>query len=162
MIDYLKTHVSIYMKYYLQFIFLFISSFCFSQAQYDSVLAKKTGADEYGMKKYVLVMLKTGSNTSTANKNFKDSCFKEHLNNIGRLANENKLVVAGPITSKNSNTYRGIFILSVASQSEAIEVLKTDAAIRFKFLDYELFDWYGSAALSTYLENVEKVTKKNF
>ena len=27
---------------------------------YDSVLAKKLGADKYGMKKYVMVFLKTG------------------------------------------------------------------------------------------------------
>ena len=29
---------------------------------YDSTLAAKLGADDYGMKKYVFVILKTGSN----------------------------------------------------------------------------------------------------
>ena len=29
---------------------------------YDEALAKKLGADDYGMKKYVLVILKTGEN----------------------------------------------------------------------------------------------------
>ena len=32
---------------------------------YDSILAKKLNADDYGMKMYVFVMLKTGTNTST-------------------------------------------------------------------------------------------------
>lgn len=125
---------------------------------YDSALAKKLGADEYGMKKYILVILKTGANTLT-NKEKKDSSFTQHIANIGRLAKENKLVVAGPL-SKNDNQYRGIFILNVVKKEEAIELLKTDAAISEKYLDYDLYEWYGSAALATYLENVEKVSKK--
>ena len=32
---------------------------------YDAELAKKLGAGDYGMKRFVLVMLKTGSNEST-------------------------------------------------------------------------------------------------
>ncbi len=31
---------------------------------YDEALAKKLGADDYGMKQYVLVILKTGKNTT--------------------------------------------------------------------------------------------------
>ncbi len=34
---------------------------------YDSELAKKLGADDYGMKMYVLVILKTGGNNTTDN-----------------------------------------------------------------------------------------------
>ena len=41
---------------------------------YDSVLAKKLKADDYGMKNYVLVLLKSGSNAST-DKTLKDSIF---------------------------------------------------------------------------------------
>ena len=33
--------------------------------KYDSALAAKLGADDYGMKTYVFVMLKTGSNELT-------------------------------------------------------------------------------------------------
>lgn len=148
-------------KFYF-FIFsviLFTKGFAQSSS-YDSVLAKKLGADDYGMKKYILVILKTGTNNSD-NKEKKDSCFKQHLANIGRLAKEDMLIVAGPI-AKNDNQYRGIFILSVATKEAAIELLKSDAAISAKYLEYELYNWYGSAALSTYLENVDKVSKKKF
>lgn len=33
-------------------------------SQYDETLAKKTGADAYGMKTYVMAFLKTGPNRS--------------------------------------------------------------------------------------------------
>lgn len=145
------------LKYLLLFSFTFCSLLCFSQITYDSTLAKKLNADDYGMKQYVLVILKTGSNISTEKK---DSCFKQHLANISRLAKEDKLIVAGPIVGKNENQYRGIFILNVSKKEKAVELLKTDAAISEKYLDFELYEWYGSAALPTYLDNVDKVSKK--
>jgi hypothetical protein len=124
---------------------------------YDSTLAKTLGADDYGMKKYVLVILKTGSNKTT-DKPLIDSCFTGHLSNIGRLIELGKLIVAGPL-GKNVNSYRGIFILNVTSLEEAKELLQTDPAIREKLLEAELFDWYGSAALPEYLEASDKIWK---
>lgn len=125
--------------------------------KYDSTLARKLGADDYGMKPYVLVILKTGSN-ATSNKAFIDSCFRGHLKNIGHLAEVNKLVVAGPL-GKNDKTYRGIFILNISSLDEAKELLKTDPAIKENLLDAELYKWYGSAALPVYLESSDKIWK---
>jgi len=127
---------------------------------YDSILATKLGADDYGMKKYVFVILKTGSNEST-DKVLKDSCFTGHLNNIKRLVKEKKLIVAGPMV-KNDKSYRGIFILNVSTLEEANLLLETDPAIKAKFLEPELYMWYGSAALSEYLETSDKVWKIGF
>lgn len=45
---------------------------------YDAELAKSLSADDYGMKKYIFVLLKTGENTST-NQEFIDSCFAGHI-----------------------------------------------------------------------------------
>jgi uncharacterized protein len=123
---------------------------------YDAVLAKKLGAPDNGMKFYVLVMLKTGSNNST-DKNFVDSCFAGHMANIQRLAGEKKLIVAGPM-GKNDKSYRGIFILDVPFE-EAPAILQTDPAIHGGLLDYEAFKWYGSAALPVYMEADDKVWK---
>ena len=64
-------------------------------AAYDSVLAKKLGADEYGMKRYVMAFLKTGPNQITDSLK-RIEIQKAHLKNIIRLANEGKLIVAGP------------------------------------------------------------------
>lgn len=124
---------------------------------YNKTLADSLGADEYGMKQYVLVILKTGSN-KIADKQKVDSLFRGHMGNINRLATAGKLVVAGPI-KKNDKAYRGIFILNVKTIEEANGLLDTDPAIREKLLEAETFIWYGSAALPTYLPNHEKVEK---
>ncbi|MCK9281582.1 MAG: hypothetical protein M0P71_13230 [Melioribacteraceae bacterium] len=152
------------MKYSLT-ILLVITAVCSISAQstnpnYDSELAKKLGADDYGMKSYIFVMLKTGSNEST-DKAFKDSCFAGHLANITKLVKDNKLIVAGPM-GKNNNAYRGIFILNVTTFDEATELLKTDPAINAKFLEAELYNWYGSAALSEYLKTSDIIWKVGF
>jgi len=127
---------------------------------YDSTLAKKLGADGYGMKNYVLVILKTGSNKTT-DKSFIDSCFGGHMKNINRLVDMGKLVVAGPL-GKNDKTYRGIFILNVADTTEAAALLQTDPSIHSKLLDAELYNWYGSAALPQYLDDAKKTGKVKF
>ncbi len=124
---------------------------------YDAKLAESLGADEYGMKRYVLVILKTGSNTNT-DKAFIDSCFRGHMENIGRLVEAGKLIVAGPL-GKNNNTYRGIFILNVTSFEEAKELMKTDAAINENILAADLYNWFGSAALPLYIEASDKIWK---
>jgi uncharacterized protein len=128
--------------------------------KYDKALADSLGADEHGMKRYVLVILKTGSATIT-DKAVTDSLFNGHMQNIGRLADAGKLVVAGPL-QKNERTYRGIFILNVRTVEEAKELLITDPAVKANLLDSELYSWYGSAALPLYLKWHEKVEKKSF
>lgn len=130
-----------------------------SNPNYDEALAKKLGADDYGMKSYFLVILKTGTNTSTDNELISRS-FRGHLDNINRLAEEGKLIVAGPL-GPNDNQYRGIFILNnVASAEEAEKLLLTDPAIKNGFLGYEIFPWYGSAALPEYLPASDKIWKE--
>lgn len=127
---------------------------------YDAALAKQYEADDYGMKMYVLVILKTGSNTSET-KAKTDSLFAGHMENMGKLVKINKLIVAGPL-AKNDKTYRGIFILNTKSIAEAQEILATDPAVKAKLLDAELFNWYGSAALAKYLKADDKIGKYKF
>tara|TARA_R110002051_G_scaffold324750_1_gene423434 strand:+ start:1035 stop:1493 length:459 start_codon:yes stop_codon:yes gene_type:complete len=152
------------MKYFLIFLVIILTiNVSFAQKtnpNYDAELAAKLDADDYGMKKFVFVILKTGTNKST-DKTLKDSCFTGHMNNINRLVKEKKLIVAGPM-GKNDKSYRGIFILDVATLEEANTLLETDPAIKAKFLEPELYVWYGSAALSEYLEASDKVWKIGF
>lgn len=124
---------------------------------YDSILAKKLGADENGMKGYILVLLKTGPNKTT-NKAFIDSCFAGHMSNMGLMVKANQLVVAGPL-GKNDKTYRGIFILNLTNIEKAEQLLQTDPAISSGLLSPELYKWYGSAALAEYLPFAEKISK---
>jgi len=149
----------------MRYLLLIVSFFVFAQLtsaqtvnpDYDSTLAKKLGADDYGMKSYVFVILKTGSNTTT-DKAFIDSCFSGHMANIVRLVNEGKLIVAGPL-GKNDNTYRGIFIFNVTTIEEARKLVETDPAVNSELLEADLYNWYGSAALPEYLEASQKIGK---
>ena len=126
---------------------------------YDAKLAAQYGGDQYGMKSYVLVMLKTGTNTSEDQKKITE-LFQGHMANIKKLVAEKKLIVAGPM-GKNDNAYRGIFILDVADLVEAEALMQTDPAIKAKLLTAELYPWYGSAALSAYLADSDKIWQKS-
>ena len=128
--------------------------------KYNNQLADSLGADDYGMKMYILVILKPGK-TKIEDKKKADSLFLGHLQNIGHLAEIGKLVAAGPI-KKNDKDYEGIFILNVKTIEEAKVLLETDPAIQTKMLDTELFQWYGSAALPLYLKYHDNIKKKNF
>jgi uncharacterized protein YciI len=142
------------------FLSVFVSYSSFTQTinpDYDSTLAHKLGADDYGMKSYVLAILKTGSNKTT-DKAFIDSCFSGHMANIVRLVNEGKLIVAGPL-GKNENYYRGIFIFNVPTVEEAKELVQSDPAVNSKLLDVDLYGWYGSAALPEYLDAASRIGK---
>ena len=147
-------------KLFVQIFLLFHSIASIAQSDnpnYNKVLADSLGGDEYGMKGYVLVILKTGTN-KIDNKQRTDSLFKGHLENIRRLASLGKLVVAGPL-GKNEKTYRGIFILNVKTIDEASSLLSTDPTIKEKLLEPELYRWYGSAALPMYLKSHEEIEK---
>lgn len=125
---------------------------------FDKALSDSLGGDDYGMKQYVLVILKTGTN-KTEDKNLRDSLFRGHMNNINKLASEGKLVVAGPLM-KNEKGYRGIFIINVPSIAEAEKLVLTDPAVQAKIFEMELYLWYGSAALPKYLDFHSRIEKK--
>lgn len=142
-------------------VFVLLSTGVFAQKPtYDSILAKKLGADDYGMKKYVFCILKTGPVTIT-DKAKKDSLFAGHMKNIGRLADEGKLAIAGPFM-KNDRQYRGIFIFNVATIAEAEKLTQTDPAIKAGIFVVELTEWYGSASLLETPELHKKLEKKSF
>ena len=98
-----------------------------NKTAYDSLLAVETGADDYGMRKYVLAYLKAGPNrdqdsTETARLQ------RAHLDNITRMAEEGKLVLAGPFL--DDGEVRGIYIFAVETIEEAKALTTTDPAIQ--------------------------------
>lgn len=122
---------------------------------YDAALADSLGADDYGMKSYVFVMLTTGSNKST-DQTLRDSCFRGHMENIGRLVEAGELIVAGPMF-QNEKGFRGIYIFNEPDTAAVRQMLDGDPAISNDFLGADLYQWYGSAALGTYLEVSDKI-----
>ena len=111
---------------------------------FDQARATKTGADEYGMKRYVMAFLKRGPNRDRP-KAEADELQRLHMANIGRLAEEGKLVLAGPFLGDGD--LRGIYIFDVETLEQAKQLTATDPAIKAGSLIMELVPWYGSAAL---------------
>jgi uncharacterized protein YciI len=113
---------------------------------FDPALAKKLGADQRGMKTYVLCILKTGPKDAEIKGEERKEIFAGHFANIGRLADEGKLAIAGPF-GKNEKTYRGLYIFNVATVEEAEKLVILDPAVKAGVFVPELTPWYGSAAL---------------
>lgn len=142
------------------------ASFGYSQKEeppanpsYDAELAKKLGADDYGMRSYVLVVLKTGPKKVPAGKE-RDEMFAGHFANMKRLAGEGKLALAGPFDGVDG--WRGLFILAVTDIEEAKKLVATDPVIIKGEMIAEYHKYYGSAALMKVNEISEKIAKRSF
>lgn len=150
------------MKAFLLILGLITATIAAAQEQklaYDSTLAKKLGADELGMRQYVLVFLKKGPNRLTDSL-ARVKLQKAHLENSGRLAKMGKLILAGPFM--DNQEIRGIYLFAVSSVEEAKELTQTDPAVKAGSLIMELHPWYGSAALME-LPNIHpRIQKKSF
>jgi uncharacterized protein YciI len=144
-------------------IFLLVLSFSsFSQtkdlvpAGYDPSLAARLGADERGMKMYVMCFLKTGPlKVDDAKK--RSELMAGHFGMINRLAGEGKLVLAGPFSE--GGDFRGIYVFDVKTVEEAQKLTETDPSIKEGYFKVEFIKWYGSAALMEVNGTHKKISK---
>ena len=127
---------------------------------FDAELAKRTGADDYGMRSYVLVILRTGP-TKVTDPDERKAMFAGHMANIQRLAKEGKLALAGPFGDA-AGDWRGLFVFAVGSVDEAKALVATDPVIIKGEMVAEYHKWYGSAANMLVGELHDKVAKKSF
>ena len=127
------------------------------QSTYDAALAKKLGADENGMKTYVMAFLKAGPNRNRPREEAQ-KLQAAHRANINRLAAEGKLVLAGPFA--DDGELRGIYVFDVRTNAEAEALTKTDPAIQAGQLVMELHPWYATAGLMTIPELHNRIEKK--
>lgn len=111
---------------------------------FDAELAKRTGADEHGMRSYVLVILKTGPKRMEDGEARK-AMFAGHFANMERLSKAGKLVMAGPF-AQDADGWRGLFLFAVADIEEAKSLTETDPVIVEGEMVAEYHRWYGSAA----------------
>jgi uncharacterized protein len=110
----------------------------------NTVSAQSNMQEEFKMKQYFMVFLTAGANRT------QDSLTvikiqEGHLNNITRLFNEKKLILAGPFL--DDGKYKGIFIFDIPTVEEVKQLLLTDPAIKSGRLDYEIHPWYGPGTL---------------
>lgn len=117
-----------------------------SPAAYDAALAEELGADEYGMRAYVLAILKTGpKDAEITDKDQRAELFAGHFSNMGRLAEEGKLVLAGPLGGEDGR--RGLFVLNTPDIATAQAWVASDPTIAAEVFTVDYSKYYGSAAL---------------
>ena len=126
---------------------------------YDPALAASVGADDNGMRRYVLVILKT-SPTPVPPGPARDEMFKGHFANMKRLADAGKLALAGPLDGVDG--WRGLFILAVSDIEEARTLVATDPVVAQGEMIPEFHKYFGSAALMLVNDGHARVAKKPF
>ena len=112
--------------------------------KFDAAAAARVGADANGMRRYVLVVLKTGP-TPVTDPEARKAMFAGHFANMERLSKEGKLALAGPF-GKNDDGWRGLFLLAVDDVEAARALAETDPVIRQGEMVAEYHPWFGSAA----------------
>lgn len=127
--------------------------------EYDEALARSVGADEHGMRRYVLVILKTGPNRVPDGPE-REEMFRGHFANMQRLSDEGKLALAGPLDGVDG--WRGLFVMAVPDIEEAKQLVATDPVIIKGEMVAEYHKYYGSAALMTVPDTHKRVQKKSF
>ena len=111
---------------------------------FDAELAAKTGADDYGMRRYVLVILKTGP-TRVPDGEARKAMFAGHMANIQRMSKAGTLALAGPFMDGGGD-WRGLYVFAVADIEAAKALVATDPVIVQGEMVAEYHLWYGSAA----------------
>ena len=125
--------------------------------QYDAELARSLGANDNGMRSYVLVILKTGP-TRVPDGPERKKMFAGHFANMQRLADEKKLVLAGPLDGTDGR--RGIFVFATPDIDEAIRLVATDPVIIHGEMVAEFHKFFSSAALMMVNDVHKRIQKK--
>ena len=114
---------------------LLVSWTSYGQADQKKAIPEK----KVELKQYFFVMLSKGANRnqdSATAARIQDG----HMQNIRRLADLGKLLVAGPFG--DDGEWRGIFIFDCPTREEVENYLKTDPAIAGGRLAYEIKPWW--------------------
>ncbi len=78
---------------------------------------------------FTLVILKSGPTSGQGDKESRQKMFAGHMGNIQHLANEKKLLIAGPFAAVRDRTWRGLFVLNTGSLEEARALVATDPGV---------------------------------
>ncbi|WP_425408528.1 YciI family protein [Hyphococcus sp.] len=128
------------------------------KASFDAALAEELGADAYGMRSYIFVMLRTGP-ADIQDEARRQELFAGHFANMRNLAEDGKLVLAGPLS--NGTDERGLFILNVESIDEAKALMEGDPTIVSGIFTVDYLNYYGSAALLKVNDIHAKIQEKS-
>ncbi|TNE41925.1 MAG: hypothetical protein EP347_01650 [Alphaproteobacteria bacterium] len=127
---------------------------------YDATLAAELGADTYGMRSYVFVLLKTGPrDAEVTDKDARAEMFRGHFANINKLREQGDLVLVGPLDGENG--LRGIMIFAADDISAAQAWMQGDPTVTSGIFELEFHSYYGTAALMKIGEIHARIAKSN-
>jgi uncharacterized protein YciI len=102
---------------------------------------------------YTLVLIKTGPQSGKLGKEENQRVFAGHFENMARLSNERKLLVAGPYgAARHDKSLRGIFILDTGDRGQATAWAATDPSVEAGVFVLEYHDLRTDAPLIASLE----------
>jgi len=130
-----------------------------SENRTDSTLIRSTGADEYGMRQYILVLLKEDKARRPDSAEMA-RIESGHLKYLKHLMDDRKILVLGPILE--DNPIAGICIYDCKTVDEAKKLAASDPAVQSGELVVEAHPWYGTAALMKIPEIHQKIAVKSF
>lgn len=103
---------------------------------------------EYEMTTYYMGLLFRGEKWTPGSTPETEKIQEGHMANVRRLANEGKLLLAGPFG--DDGDLRGIFVFKVASMEEAQALVASDPAVQAGRLRVELHPWYSAKNIVVY------------
>lgn len=110
--------------------------------------AEKPSEAHYEMATYYLVLLYRGPNSTGEQTPETQRIQEAHMANIGRMADEGKLIMAGPMAEDEK--LRGIFVFRVGSLQEAQALAAEDPAVKAGRLVAEIHPWYAAKNIRVY------------
>jgi uncharacterized protein YciI len=106
-----------------------------------------------GQRAYTLVFLETGPKSGQLSPSENRQAFEGHFANMGRLAEEHKLVLAGPFGERrHAESLRGLFVLDTSQRSEAIAWASSDPTAQAGIFTLEYHDFATDAPLVAALD----------
>jgi uncharacterized protein YciI len=102
-------------------------------------------AQQIPMRYYVMAILEKGPKWSKEVTPESQALGKGHMENIGRLAKEGKLILAGPLA--DAGDAAGIFVFDTDSIEEARKWCESDPAIHAGRFQVKLWKWYSAKGI---------------
>ncbi|MBI2684837.1 MAG: hypothetical protein HYX27_00870 [Acidobacteria bacterium] len=108
-------------------------------------LALPLCAQEVPMRIYIMAILEKGPKWTKESTPETKELLKGHMENIGRLAKEGKLILAGPLAEAGDAA--GIFLFDTTSIEEARKWCDSDPAIHAGRFQVKLWKWYSAKGI---------------
>ena len=94
-------------------------------------LAACAGPAAHGQREYVWIWILTGPSDGQVQGEDRSAAFAGHFANMNRLAQEGRLLIAGPMMEPRASVeHRGIFVLNTPDTAEGIAIASADPAVR--------------------------------